>query len=301
MIPGETSAPAIVDASPKTEPKPEAQQPAGNVTASDVPANAGQSKTEEVRTILKEGTEDELAAMHADCVLDSETRVRIIEFKRRFSGTYFEVLEIEPDADKRNVKRAYFRLSKEFHPDRYFGKDLGPFAPWLTEAFKLISTAFKVIGNNKKRAEYESKLRGATAKKPQTKKEHAEALFLKACDSELHGDSEQALKLFAACVRMDVQPRYLRRAAMCAVQAQQLSVAEEYAKKGAELCSRDASYLRVLADVYRAGAQYEKALRVLDEALKLDTENDVLFGELQADLAAVVATIAEESEKQKSR
>src|SRR5690606_24671215 len=143
--------------------------------------------------------------------------------------------------------------SKEFHPDRHYGKELGPFGPWLADVFKAVSDAFKVLGDNSKRAAYEATLRG-DEEKPQTRAEHARALFQSACDSELAGDTDQALKLFAAAIRMDEQARYLRRAAMCAVSARSLSVAEEYAKKAAHLCDRDASYLRVLADVYRAGS-----------------------------------------------
>ena len=80
---------------------------------------------------------------------------------------------------------------------------------------------------------------------------------------------------------------------MCAVQARELSVAEEYAKKAAHLCERDASYQRVLADVYRAGSQLDKARHILEEALKLYIENDSLNAELQSDLASVEASIAE--------
>lgn len=238
---------------------------------------------------LNNPTPDELVALGWDCTLSEQERLRIILFRRKLSAsTLFELLEVDTDTDKRNVKRAYFRLSKEFHPDRHYGKDIGVFEGWLSEVFKAITHAFKILGNNKKRAKYEASVRGDGGQGvPQTKEDHAAALFQNACDSELHGDSEQALKLFAAAIRMDGQARYLRRAAMCAVQARELSVAEEYAKKAAGLFARDASYQRVLADVYRAGAHYDKAKAILERALTLNVENDTLYGELQSDLAAV--------------
>lgn len=244
---------------------------------------------------LDNPTPEELVALGADCAMEEQERIRIILFRRKLSSSsLFALLDVDTDTDKRNVKRAYFRLSKEFHPDRHYGKDIGVFEGWLSEVFKAITDAFKVLGNNKKRAKYEASLRsGGGADVPQTKEDHAAALFQNACDSELHGDSEQALKLFAAAIRMDEQPRYLRRAAMCAVQARELSVAEEYAKKAADLHSRDASYQRVLADVYRAGARYDKAKAILERALTLNVENDTLYGELQSDLAAVNEAIEE--------
>lgn len=244
---------------------------------------------------LSDPSPEESEALGLDLPLAHNLRIRILEFRRRLpDGTHFDVLEVEPDSDKRSVKRAYFRLSKEFHPDRHYGKDLGPFGDWLHDVFKAVTAAFKVLGDNKKRAEYEASLRGdSESQQPQTKAEHAQQIFQSACNSELHGDTEQALKLFAASIRMDENPRFLRRAAMCAVQARELSVAEEYAKKAAHLCGDDGSILRVLADVYRAGAQLEKAQEVLERAVKLDTENDILFGELRSDLAAVESAMAE--------
>lgn len=244
---------------------------------------------------LERPTEEESEALALDIALDEQQRIRILLFRRRLArSNLFELLDVDVDTDKRNVKRAYFRLSKDFHPDLYYGKDIGPFEGWLSDAFKAVTDAFKVLGNNKKRAKYESSLRGEAGHDvPQTKEDHAYALFQNACDSELHGDTEQALKLFAAAIRMDEQPSYMRRAAMCAVQARELSVAEEYAKKAAELFKKDASYQRVLADVYRAGAYYDKAKDILEYSLTLNIENDTLFGELESDLASVNAAIAE--------
>ncbi len=243
---------------------------------------------------LLNASPDELEALASDLALSAPERTRILLFRRRLTtATLFELLEVDTDADRRNVKRAYYRLSKEFHPDRYYGQDIGLFKAWLAEVFEAVAYAFKVLGDNKKRVRYEAELRGEDASTPQTKEEHADALFQNACDAELHGESEQALKLFAASIRMHEQPRVLRRAAMCAVHADELSTAEDYAKKAATLCDQDASYLRTLADVYRAGARLQDAHEVLERALILDTENDVLFTELKSDLASVQASILE--------
>lgn len=66
----------------------------------------------------------------------------------------FQLLEVEVDADSRALKRAYFRLSKEFHPDRYFGKNLGPYAERLSQIFQSVKAAFELLSDDRRRAAY---------------------------------------------------------------------------------------------------------------------------------------------------
>lgn len=66
----------------------------------------------------------------------------------------FELLEVTVAADKKEVKRAYFRLSKEFHPDRYFGKNIGPYRERLSKIFQAIKAAFELLSDDARRAAY---------------------------------------------------------------------------------------------------------------------------------------------------
>jgi curved DNA-binding protein CbpA len=52
-----------------------------------------------------------------------------------------ELLGVEPDADSATIKRAFAAASKELHPDRYFGKDLGHFREKLAKIFNRITEA----------------------------------------------------------------------------------------------------------------------------------------------------------------
>ncbi|MDB4967498.1 MAG: heat shock protein DnaJ domain protein [Myxococcales bacterium] len=66
----------------------------------------------------------------------------------------FELLEVTPEADKKEIKRAYFKLSKEFHPDRFFNKSLGPYADRLSKIFQSIKAAFELLNDDARRAAY---------------------------------------------------------------------------------------------------------------------------------------------------
>src|SRR5262249_26325644 len=56
------------------------------------------------------------------------------------------------------VRDAYFELSKVFHPDAYFGKQLGAFKPKMETVFKKLTEAYETLGKPKKRAEYDEYL-----------------------------------------------------------------------------------------------------------------------------------------------
>jgi len=66
----------------------------------------------------------------------------------------FELLELEVGADDKEIKRAYFRLSKEFHPDRYFGKDIGAYRDRLTKIFQNLKASFELLSDAARRQAY---------------------------------------------------------------------------------------------------------------------------------------------------
>lgn len=235
---------------------------------------------------------EELVAMAESVALSDLEKRRVILYLRRVRhGTYFDILGVDPSARKRELKRAYFRVSKAFHPDRFYKKQTGSFGPWLTEIFELASKAFSVLSDDRMRRRYEAVLRGespeGSTSRPQTPEEHAADLFDRACKLEIAGNFSEAMTLFAATVRVDARARYMRRAANCGIKAGEFNSAEQYAKKAAELESDDPSTARVLANVYRAAGKLAQAEQTLLAALELKTENDSLLRGLTADLEAV--------------
>ena len=82
------------------------------------------------------------------------------------SITYTEILGVEKDADARALRRAYFKLSKEFHPDRYFRKNLGAFEARIERVFCKIAEAFEILSDPSARAEMEKSLAAAPKAAP---------------------------------------------------------------------------------------------------------------------------------------
>jgi DnaJ-like protein len=71
----------------------------------------------------------------------------------------FELLETTRAADKKEIKRAYFKMSKEFHPDRYFGKNIGPYRDRLSRIFQSVKAAFELLSDDSRRTAYEESTR----------------------------------------------------------------------------------------------------------------------------------------------
>jgi molecular chaperone DnaJ len=71
--------------------------------------------------------------------------------------SYFAILGISSNATADDIKTAYRRLAKEFHPDHYEGG---------SETFQDIQEAYSVLRNARRRREYEQKISKVTRRRP---------------------------------------------------------------------------------------------------------------------------------------
>ncbi len=71
--------------------------------------------------------------------------------------SYFAILGISSGATADEIRSAYRRLAKEFHPDHYEGG---------SEKFQDIQEAYSVLGNSRRRHEYEQSIRKVSPKTP---------------------------------------------------------------------------------------------------------------------------------------
>jgi curved DNA-binding protein CbpA len=93
------------------------------------------------------------------CDLDAEQRVKVLDlFDRLDDVTHYELLDIAPTATKKEVKSAYYKLAPNFHPDRFFRREMGSFK-WRMEAiFARITEAQETLVSKARRAEYDALL-----------------------------------------------------------------------------------------------------------------------------------------------
>jgi curved DNA-binding protein CbpA len=96
------------------------------------------------------------AAVDPKLDLDVELQREILAFEARLpQATHHEILGVERGSDPREIKRAYFQLSKQFHPDRYFRRNIGSFAERLDRIFRYVALAYELLSDPITRAELE--------------------------------------------------------------------------------------------------------------------------------------------------
>ena len=266
------------------------QQPAIRPTPSR-PTNSESKPIEQVEpqidTRLPDPSDAERAALAEDIQLEDHERRKILALARLSDGRNpWALLGVPEGSEPKLLKRAYFKLSKEIHPDRFYGKRIGSFGPRLAIVFEAVSRAYARLTNPDK-ARASGAFQAVTPDQPQTQQDYAAELFDRACSLEVSGEIENAMKLFSAAVRIDPQTKFLRRASICALRANQPKTALEYAKKAQSQAPDDPSCARLLATAFKAVGKLADAEDVLVMAMAMKSENDVLTSELRNDLAEV--------------
>jgi hypothetical protein len=108
------------------------------------------------RVTLLERLDDNSSVLAAEVAsgseLPAEFKVRIVRLHRRLKklGPH-EILGLTRGADKAAIRRAYYTASKELHPDRYYGKDLGDFREKLGDIFARLTEAFQSLDQQQKK------------------------------------------------------------------------------------------------------------------------------------------------------
>ncbi|MBK9368472.1 MAG: DnaJ domain-containing protein [Deltaproteobacteria bacterium] len=84
-------------------------------------------------------------------------------------GTHYELLGVAEDFDRTALKNAYHNLSRRFHPDRYYRQDLGGLEKMLEDVFAGVNQAYRTLGDERARAQYDQDLVTAQKRKPKPK------------------------------------------------------------------------------------------------------------------------------------
>jgi curved DNA-binding protein CbpA len=119
---------------------------------------------------------------------------------------FFQILGVEPNASKEEIKRAYFSLAKEYHPDKHFGSYSAEVRNLAAEIFDLVSTAHDTLTDDEERERYVSDLAAGVRKDvsdevskilaAEGKFQKGEELFRKKQFRDAHASFKEAVELY---------------------------------------------------------------------------------------------------------
>lgn len=152
VVPSSTAKPAPADRAPKTPPP---------VVVTDAMLRKAQEKAggkpeepPEPGSLLAR-LDDDTPVAPADLIeghdLPVETKRRIVRLHRKLRKLApHELLGVPEGADQATVKRAFAAASKELHPDRYYGKDLGSYRAKLAKIFARVTEVVQELERARK-------------------------------------------------------------------------------------------------------------------------------------------------------
>jgi curved DNA-binding protein CbpA len=95
------------------------------------------------------------AAVLEQVELDPDRKQEILARERTLeSHNHYQVLGLEPGAEIQQIKEAYYELSRRFHPDRFYAKNLGSFRARVERIFRRIHDAYSVLSDDEKHSAY---------------------------------------------------------------------------------------------------------------------------------------------------
>lgn len=223
-------------------------------------------------------------------------RMEIVEaYEGLATRTHYEALGIARDATEAQVKEAYFRMAKRFHPDAHHDPALHDLRDKLEAVFIRLGEAYEVLRNATTRASYERHL--AASGEPGTAPPPA------GVDSDLvTRQAEQAIRRAARSVAeekyweaIQLLETSITRVEGPVKHAGQVLLARAYAKNPHWLKQAEQLLQQVLqadpgnvdayyhlAGIYRAGGLRSRMTTMLRKVLELKPDHEEAHAELEA-------------------
>jgi|SRR5579884_181641 len=197
---------------------------------------------------------------------------------------YYQILQVTAGATREEIKKAYFRLAKEYHPDRHFEGEMEQVKKELESLFTRITQAYDTLLTEKKRKAYDAEL--ASGKQAQKSTELTYRDFFARGKAALEkGDLRDACSFFKEAVdrmpeRAEKAIYYLRYGQTMARIPGKLRDAAEILRKGLVLDPSVAELHVELGLIYSKTGLTQKAIASFWEALKREPNNKIAKSEI---------------------
>lgn len=223
----------------------------------------------------------------SDLTVDERKRI-LFFFEHLDTWNHYELLQVKRRDSAKEIKRAYFLRSKEWHPDRFRKPNLGTFKSRIDKIFKQIQVAYHTLSDEKKRAEYDedcvfmvdedeiSKMLGLQRKEEREKRRAEEAVERRKKRNPIRQRIAKAKQFYEEALELESQGNMLQ-ALRAAQTAQTYGSKPEYEEAVERL--KIAAGQHKVGPLMRKGAHQEhmtnwdNAIIAFREAVRLSPDN----------------------------
>ncbi len=185
-----------------------------------------------------------------------------------------ELLEVDEHSDAETIKKNYYRLAKEFHPDRYFVSNNPEIKDKLPAIFDAISQAYTLLKNDDARKEYFNSLGRIPREEDLTPKD-AEEQFRRGVEEFKKGNFWGAADAFKWAIKLNEEnARYWSHLSLAYSRMEKkLKDAEETLLQAIKLEPLNADHYANLGHIYLKAGMKKRAYSQFERALKVDPTN----------------------------
>ena len=245
-----------------------------------LPRLSSQTATQSGRVPISEKVTDEL---QKQIEMIDQTYVSLSQ------KDYYTLLGVTTNADITQIKAAYYRLARKFHPDRFYGMDDSVLKEKIDIIFSTINVAYETLKNSRTRHIYDSSSLDDRRIQPSSMVNDsrripaenvakvAEDYFQRSQKSFNSRNVFEAVQFLRSATQIapDV-PKYWRHLGISLSKNDQWrKEAEDSFNRAIDLESRNPENYLYLAFLYRNSNLRLRARRCFTKVLELDPKNDV--------------------------
>ncbi len=203
-------------------------------------------------------------------------------YKRCGITDYYSILGVEKWSTQDKIKKAYYKVAKEFHPDIHFHMSSETLKNKLNIIFSHITDAYKILSDPKMRREYDSSLSIRPAKIESNNVELARAKFKEGKEAFRKKVYKEAAKLFGQAVYLDSSVAdYHFHFGLGLIKEKKWPEAERAISNALKIAPFNADYMAELGYIYLQLGFKLRAKNTFEKAIKSDPSNERVAEGLQ--------------------
>jgi len=216
---------------------------------------------------------------------DEEQKISdVVEFHHRIQGlNHYQILDVPKSANANEIKKAYFMLARQYHPDLFSREFVAENKAVIDEVFDQISKAYNTLRDDTKREDYNKVLADSDVPDHKGIEKQAEKKFRQAKTLYSMGRYEEAVSFLEEAIRLDAYKStyYLLLAKVEGKIPDFHKKAEEHFHKAIELEPWSPDGYLGLGLLYKNADLKVRAVGQFKKVLKFDPGNEAAIRELR--------------------